>query len=123
MIQLTPQHKILVYPEHVDFRKGIDKLVGFCRAHLACNPLSGAFFCFRNRQMTSIKMLVYDGTGFWLCQKRFSQGKIMHWPQSDDEAKKLCCADVLVILNQGHATRLEPSWHTLDGSKSAKVDS
>ena len=47
----------------------------------------------------------------------------MHWPKSKDEAKAICCADVLVILNQGHATRLEPSWHPLDGSKPAKVDS
>ncbi len=44
MIQLTPQHKILVYPEHIDFRKGIDKIIGFSRAYLNCNPLSGAFF-------------------------------------------------------------------------------
>jgi len=117
MIQLTPQHKILIYPKPIDFRKGIDKIIGFSRAYLNYNPLSGAFFCFKNTKMTAIKILVYDGTGFWLCHKRFSQGKIMHWPQSKDEADQLCCADVQVILNQGHATKLEPSWHPLSGSK------
>ena len=67
--------------------------------------------------MTAIKVLVYDGTGFWLCYKRFSQGKIMHWPNSQEKANKICSTDINVILNQGHAVNLEASWHPLVGSK------
>lgn len=117
MIQITPQHSLLIYPSAVDFRKGIDKLVGFCRAHLDANPLCGILFCFRNRSMTAIKVLVYDGTGFWLCHKRFSQGKIMQWPKTQQEAYKISAVELQVILNQGHATRLAPSWHALPSSK------
>ncbi|MFZ9081013.1 MAG: IS66 family insertion sequence element accessory protein TnpB, partial [Alphaproteobacteria bacterium] len=68
----------------------MDKIIGFCRAYLQDNPLSGALFCFRNSTMTAVKILVYDGTGFWLCHKRFSQGKIMHWPRSQSEAATIC---------------------------------
>ncbi|WP_374690606.1 IS66 family insertion sequence element accessory protein TnpB [Accumulibacter sp.] len=26
--------------------------------------------------------LVYDGQGFWLCQKRLSQGRFSFWPEA-----------------------------------------
>jgi IS66 Orf2 like protein len=35
---------------------------------------------FRNRRRTSIKVLIYDGQGFWLCQKRLSEGRFRWWP-------------------------------------------
>lgn len=113
MIQITPQHTLLLYPEHVDFRKGIDKLLGFCRAHFICNPLDGALFCFRNRALTAIKILVYDGSGFWLCHKRFSQGKIRQWPRTQTEANCLSAVELQVIVQQGYATKLSAPWHAL----------
>ena len=117
MLQLTPQHRIFLYPLPVDFRKGIDKLVGFCRQQLRQDPFSGIFFCFRNKPMTCIKILVYDGTGFWLCQKRFSQGKIQSWPQNKSEADLICSVELQVILSQGKPPQLESSWHKLASSK------
>jgi len=33
---------------------------------LQADPFSGAAFVFRNRRATAIKILVYDGQGFWL---------------------------------------------------------
>jgi transposase len=106
MLQITPQHKILFYPDYIDFRKGIDKIVGFCRAHIDHNPLSGAFFFFINTRMSAIKILVYDGTGLWLCHKRFYKGKIMHLPQSQEQPNCICSTDINVILNQCHAVNL-----------------
>jgi transposase len=117
MIQITPQHRILLYPEHVDFRKGIDKMVGFSRAHIQHNPLCGALFCFRNRNMNAIKILVYDGTGFWLCHKRFSKGKIRYWPKSQEQANQVCAAELHALIHQGSINQLESSWHPLPSSK------
>ena len=65
MIQLTPQMRVLVAIEPVDFRRGVDGLAQQCRAALAEDPFSGAVFVFRNRQRTAVKLLVYDGQGFW----------------------------------------------------------
>ena len=69
MIQIAPQMRLLVAIEPVDFRKGLDGLAGVCRQVLNEEPLSGAVFVFRNRRQTALKILVYDGQGFWLCQK------------------------------------------------------
>jgi transposase len=84
MIQLVPQLKILLACQPVDFRKGIDSLVALCKAQLAEDPFSGALFVFRNRSGTALKLLVYDGQGFWLCLRRFSQGRLRWWPRAQD---------------------------------------
>lgn len=80
MIQLTPHMRILVAIEPADFRKGIDGLAQLCRAELRRDPFSGAVFVFRNRRARAVKLLVFDGQGFWLCQKRLSKGKYRFWP-------------------------------------------
>ena len=65
MLQLTPQSRILLALAPVDFRKGIDGLAAICRRHFARNPLDGAIYVFRNRAGTTLKLLCYDGQGFW----------------------------------------------------------
>ena len=67
MVQLTPQSRIFVATAPVDFRKGIDGLAAVCRQVLGDNPLEGAVYVFRNRAGTALKLLLYDGQGYWLC--------------------------------------------------------
>ena len=57
MIQITPQMRILLAVEPVDFRKGIDGLAGICRHVLKTDPFSGYAFVFRNKRGTAIKVL------------------------------------------------------------------
>ena len=59
MIQITPQMRILVALEVVDFRKGIDRLAQLCREVIGSDPFSGHVFVFRNRRKTAIKILCY----------------------------------------------------------------
>lgn len=80
MIQITPQTRILLATEPVDFRKGIDGLAAVCKNILDKDPFSGYVFVFANTKRTSIKILTYDGQGFWLCQKRLSKGRFKWWP-------------------------------------------
>ena len=70
MIQLVPHLRIRLACEPVDFRKGLDALVALCRAQWQQDPLDGTLFVFRNRTGTAVKLLVYDGQGFWLSRKR-----------------------------------------------------
>lgn len=84
MIHITTQHHLHLRIEPIDFRKGIDALVGICRQSQAL-PYSGTVFAFRNKRGIAVKLLSYDGTGFWLCTKRFSQGQLRYWPTSTDE--------------------------------------
>ena len=70
MIQITPQMRILVAIEPVDFRCGIDGLARLCRAILTSDPMDGTLFIFRSRAAKAIKLLVYDGQGFWALPKK-----------------------------------------------------
>ncbi len=84
MLQITPQMKILVAVEPADFRRGIDGLARLCQETLEHDPFVGAVFVFRNRKATALKLLMYDGQGFWLCHKRLSQGRFPWWPSAAD---------------------------------------
>jgi len=83
MIQITPQMRLLLAIEPVDFGKGIGGLAGLCRQALGTDPLSGALIVFRSRSRRALKLLVYDGQGFWLAQKRLSQERFA-WPTPVD---------------------------------------
>ena len=111
MIQVTPQMRVLVAVEPTDFRKGIDGLAQLCRAALLSDPFSGTVFVFRNRRRTAVKLLVYDGQGYWLCQKRLSRGRFRFWPQSAEATKRLEAHQLQVLLSAGNpdgATGLSP---------------
>ena len=113
MIQITAQHQLHLWVEPVDFRKGIDGLVGLCRKHIG-SPYSGTIFAFLNRRGIAVKLLVFDGTGLWLCTKRFSQGKLRYWPTSRTE--HICATKMTVILNQGESAVMQPAWRSLPSS-------
>jgi transposase len=109
MIQLSPHMRVFVYVEPADFRNGIDGLAGLCRSRLRQDPMSGAVFLFINRRRTALKVLTYDGQGFWLCQKRLSQGTIKFWPRTD---AALTAPQVQVLLYNGDpcGSRMAPAW-------------
>ena len=122
MMQLTPQMRILVHVAPVDFRKGIDGLCGICRQVLASDPLSGAVFVFCSRRGTAIKILAYDGQGFWLCQKRLSQGRFRYWPsQKGSEKRELLAHQLQVLMAGGNpdATQAAPQWRPIAATMAA----
>jgi len=106
MIQITPQMRVLVAVEAVDLRKGIDSLAQLCRDKLAADPFSGCLFVFRSRRATSIKILVYDGQGFWLATKRLSQGRFRWWPQGET-ARELQAHQAQLLFAAGNADLAE----------------
>ena len=75
MTAVNAQTRIWVAREPADFRCVIDGLAQVCRTVLESDPFSGALFVFRNRRAKSIKILSYNGRGFWLCQKRLSTAR------------------------------------------------
>lgn len=116
MIQLLPQLKILLACQPVDFRCGIDSLAALCKRELAADPFSGALFVFRNRRGTALKMLCYDGLGFWLVTRRFSQGRLRWWPPAQDAAlHPLQAQQLAVLLYNGlpEQAQFAPAWRAL----------
>jgi transposase len=110
--------RILVAFEPAGFRAGIDGLVRVCRQRLAADPFSGTVFVFGNRRRTAIKVLIYDGAGFWLCHRRLSSGRFRYWPPRGGEHPARCVlqAHELQVLFMGGdpaAAKGAPLWRQL----------
>ena len=104
---------ILLATSPIDFRRGMDSLISYCR-DLATDPFSGSLFIFRNRSGTSIKMLVYDQTGFYLIIKRFSEGRLRWWPSSQKPLTPLAAKELYILLYNGipHSAQFAEDWRS-----------
>jgi transposase len=79
---LIPQQLWLAL-EPIDMRIGIDGLATRVQQSLAQSPCDGAAYVFRNRRSSRIKVLVWDSSGVWCCQRRLHQGSFV-WPSMVD---------------------------------------
>lgn len=124
MIQVTPQMRILVAVEPADFRKGIDGLVQLSREALGGDVFSGALFVFRNRRGTGIKILAYDGQGFWLSYKRLSEGRFRWWPEKGASGShRLEAHQLQLLLWNGNPSAAEaPLWRPLSSQDEKSAD-
>jgi len=116
MIQAVPHMRIFLSVKPADFRKGIDTLAQLCRSELLENPFSGAMFLFINKRRTAIKILIYDGQGYWLCQKRLSIGKFKWWPRdTDSPTYRLMAHELQVLLFNGNPKKSSaaPQWRNI----------
>ena len=111
LIQITPQLRILVAIDAIDGRKGIDSLAQLCREKLDADPFSGCLFIFRSRRGTAIKLLAYDGQGFWLATKRLSKGRFKWWPTGSEAARTLRAHQAQLLLAAGNPDAVAaPVW-------------
>jgi transposase len=86
MIQVPAQAKVVVMHEPVSFRKGIEGMAALARVVLEQEPMDGTIFAFLNKGRQMLRLLFYDGSGFWLCTKRLSKGRFSAWPAGDGTA-------------------------------------
>jgi len=110
MIQLTTHTRILLATQPIDFRKGIDGIVAVCRRELGQDPKSGTCFVFINRSKIMVRVLVYDGTGFWLMTKRLSAGRFQGWPTCSSTVSALAARRLSRLL-LGHDPAAVPVGH------------
>jgi len=119
MMALTPQMRVFLLIDAVDFRKGIDGLVQVCREKVKEDPFCGALFLFRNRKRSAIKGLIYDGQGFWLWMKRLSQGRFRYWPDQtsvESEVATMLSRELSVLLWNGDPSKalMGSDWRKLE---------
>lgn len=113
MFSPSPLMPIYVCHEPVNFRLGIDGLIAFCKQVLQCDPQSGACFVFRNRARTATRLLFYVEDGWWLCTKRFSEGRIRFWPEAGATGMSpLAARELAVLLWKGspQGAKFPPFW-------------
>ncbi len=80
--------EIWVIVEPVDMRGGIDGLSLRVQNLLGRSPCDGSAYAFRNRRGTRLKLLIWDGTGVWLCHRRLHRGHFT-WPTADTSTVSL----------------------------------
>jgi hypothetical protein len=112
MLQLAPTTCIHIAIAPIDFRKGFNAITALCQYELGIDPFNGYVFAFRNRRKNAVKLLTYDGNGFWLCTKRFSSGKLAWWPTSNTLSTPITAVQLHVLLQQGSPEylRLPEDW-------------
>jgi hypothetical protein len=106
VIQVTPHMRVFVAREPLDFRNRIDGTAAICRNRLQQDPMSGALFVFRNRAATMIRVLVYDGQGFWNMTNQPSS----HYTSSDANREpwsSLCDARITATRSLSRSHRLQ----------------
>ena len=82
-----------------DMRKSINGLTSIVDGNFQLDPFSEALFVFCNRSRDRLKILQWDGDGFWLHFKRLEKSHF-RWPQPGEEATMtLSCEELSVLLS------------------------
>ena len=109
MIHLTRDTPVLLGVAPADFRCGIDGFAARCRTLLGQEPARGTLHVFINRRATMIRVLVHDGTGFWLMTKRLSKGRFGGWPSGAEDTLSVASARALRALLESGSWQGEPA--------------
>lgn len=102
MLSFTGSLKVFVALEPCDLRKSFNGLHGLVSERLKEDPRNGALFVFCNLRRTRLKVLYWDGTGFWVMTKRLEQGTFS-WPRQveTDRVKMQLAPEALALLTDG----------------------
>jgi transposase len=80
---VIPQpNQVWLVVEPLDMRAGTDSLSLRIQNTLGRSPCDGTAYAFRNRRQNRMKLLIWDGTGVWLCQRRLHKGHFI-WPTAE----------------------------------------
>jgi transposase len=82
MLTIGGTTRVFLAVQPVDLRGSFDRLYGYVTEVLREDPRSGHWFCFVNKRHTRLKILVFDGTGLWVLNKRLCSGRFT-WPKSE----------------------------------------
>ena len=110
LIDYPAQIWVAVAP--VDMRRGLDGLSAIVQHNLGHAPCAGSAFIFRNRAGNRLRLLLWDGNGVWLCQRRLHQGHFV-WPKVDD-------AVFVITTNQWQWLVAGVDWQRLSAQPSAE---
>jgi hypothetical protein len=101
MIQVSPGATIYIAEQPIRFTSRLKGTLAVCRDLLGLEPMNGAYIVFRNESGTMLRVLFYDGDGFWLCEKTFSQGRITRWSATGEPLTEIAARDFAVLLWRG----------------------
>ena len=104
MIGSTRNLAVWAYPQPVDLRNGYDGLAALVSQKLRMDPISGDCFLFSNRTRTRAKVLLWDGTGLCIYQKRLEQGRFASlWQRERGGVVELTMSELALFLEGSRA--------------------
>ncbi len=90
--------RVFAFPQPADLRKGYDGLYGLVANTLHRDVLSGDLFLFVNRRRDACKVLVWDGTGLCIFQKRLERGRFAALWRDDGAAVRLTASELSLYI-------------------------
>ena len=113
MLTLPATARVYLATGATDMRKSFDTLAYVVRSVIKENPLSGHLFVFCNRRQNRLKVLSWDGSGFWIFSKRLEKGTFA-WPAVEPEQKRIeLTASALMLILSGvdvNEAQQRPWW-------------
>jgi transposase len=98
MLSVSPGTRVFVALNPIDMRRSFNGLYAEVESVLKENPLSGHFFVFTNRLRNRIKVIVFDGSGLWVCAKRLERGTF-GWPTGEGVSCSLRPEQLQLLLH------------------------
>ena len=123
MFGLRPATKIYVALGATDMRKGFDGLYGIVRDKLGLEVRTGHLFLFSNARRNRLKILLWDGSGVWICAKRLERGRFS-WPLAADGSDRMTLSheELSLLLGGIDLIRVRhKNWYRVTVSESEKV--
>lgn len=112
MIGSTRSLRVWAYPAPTDLRRSYNGLSGMVLMDLAMDPLSGDCFLFTNKTRRLAKVLMWDGTGLCIFQKRLEEGRFAClWRQESGTPVRLTMSELALFIEGSSLvgkTRLSP---------------
>jgi len=101
VLNLSSDLKIFAYTRATDMRKGFNGLSGLVRSEFQSDPTDGSLFVFINRRRDRMKLLHFDGGGFWLYYRLLEAGTFEELKPNDDSGRLQIDATQLSMLLAG----------------------
>ena len=90
--------RAFAYPRPTDLRNGYNGLFGLVKTGLLRDPLSGALFLFVNKRRDACKVLVFDGTGLCIFQKKLARNRFAKLWREDAVAVRLTATELALFI-------------------------
>jgi transposase len=101
MLNLTNETRIFAYTGVADMRKGFNGLSGIVREEFQSDPTDGSLFMFINRRRDRMKLLYFDGGGFWLYYRLLESGTFEDLKSEPGSSQLQMDATELLMLLSG----------------------
>jgi transposase len=100
LVILSPSRgaRVFAYPAPVVLRRGYNGLYGLVEQGLHQAPLNGDVFLFVNASRKLCKVLLWNGTGLCIFQKRLDRGTFAELWRDDDQCVRLTLTELALFI-------------------------